>query len=99
MKMHQKHKRKRAIPYIFSNDRLDALIWRLLEDGDPSLRSYIYRMLDNRKVFPALFIGAPSPDLLEWLRDEHNGGDFHIVIRRGRRMELSGIICICAPGG
>jgi hypothetical protein len=34
---------------------------------------------------------------VDWLRDEHGGGDFHIIIRRGKRMELSGIICIEAP--
>jgi hypothetical protein len=34
---------------------------------------------------------------MNWLRNEHSGGDFHIIIRRGKRMELSGIICIGVP--
>jgi hypothetical protein len=46
---------------------------------------------------PALFIGTPDRDLLEWLRDEHGGGDFHIIIRRGKCMELSGIACVGMP--
>ena len=61
------------------------------------LQAYVYRVEDDRKVTPALFIGAPYHGLIEWLRDEHNGGDFHIIIRRGKRIELSGIICIGVP--
>src|SRR5258706_4944922 len=97
MKTPEKHKRKRTIPYVVGNDRLDELLWRLLGDGDPQLRAYVYRMQEDDKVLPALFIGAPSHELIDWLRDEHNGGDFHIIIRRGKRMELSGIICIGVP--
>ena len=96
MKVPQKRKRKRTIPYIFGNDRLDVLFWCLLEDRDPRLRAYVYRMCDDRKD-GALYIGAPFRGLIEWLRDQHNGGDFHIIIRRGKRMELSGIICIGVP--
>jgi len=46
---------------------------------------------------PAQFAGSPFPGLFEWLRDELGGGDFHIMIRRGKRMELSGVISIGAP--
>jgi len=97
MKTLQKHKRKRTTPYVFSNDRLDELLWNLLDDGDPKLRAYVYRLRDGRKATPALFIGAPFNGLIEWLRADHNGGHFHIIIRRGKRMELSGIICIGVP--
>ena len=96
MKPPQKSKRKRPLPYIFSNDRLDERLWQLLNDTDPQLRAYVYCFLDDGKikVTPALYIGVPFPGLIGWLRDEHNGGDFHIIIRRSRRMEISGILCI-----
>lgn len=85
---------KRTMPYIFDNDRLDQLLSRLLSDQDYRLCAYVYRMQNGEKVTPALFRGAPYPNLLDWLRDSHNGGEFHIIIRRARRMELSGVISI-----
>ena len=94
MKPAPKRRRRRTIPYIFGNDRLDELLFQLLDDPDPQLRAYVYRMENDQKVRPALFIGAPFDSLISWLRDEHGGGDFHILIRRGKRMELSGIMCI-----
>jgi hypothetical protein len=98
MRTSQKRNRKRAIPYIFGpNDRLHELFWQLLDDGDPSLRAYVYRVRGTEKDLPALFTGEPFNGLAEWLRDEHKGGNFHIIIRRGKRMELSGIICIGTP--
>jgi hypothetical protein len=93
----QKRKRERPIPYIFGNIRLDELLWQLLEDRDHRLRAYIYRMRDKQKIIPAIYSGAPFPDLCDWLRDEHGGGDFHIIIRRGKKMELSGVIGIGVP--
>jgi hypothetical protein len=90
-------KRKRHIPYIFGNNRLDELTYKLLYDTDPGLRAYVYRMRDDQKIFPAIFIDAPFPDMFNWLRDEHGGGKFHIIIRRGKAMELSGILCIGVP--
>ena len=97
MKSRQKHRRKRSIPYIFGHDRFDELFWQLLDDGDPSLRAYVYRIRGAERCVTALFIGVPYNGLAEWLRNEHYGGDFHIIIRRGKTMELSGIICIGAP--
>ncbi len=89
-----KRTRRRAIPFVFSSNRLDELLWQLLDDGDPALRTYVYRLKSGAKITPAVFNGCPFAGLLDYLRDEHNGGDFHIIIRRGRQMELSGIICI-----
>jgi hypothetical protein len=97
MKNPSKHRRKRAIPYIFGSDRLDEFLHKLLDDNDFRLRTYIYRMSNAEKTFPAIFIGTPFSDLFNWLRDEHGGGDFHIMIRRGKKMELSGIARIGAP--
>ena len=45
----------------------------------------------------ALYIGPPFHGLIAWLRNEHNGGHFHIIIRRGKCMKLSGIISIGVP--
>jgi hypothetical protein len=95
----RKPKRQRVIPYVFSSDRLHELLWRLMDDGDPMLRAYVYRMNATDKLFPALFVGAPFRGLIKWLRDEHGGGNFHIIIRRSKSMELSGIICIGVPLG
>jgi hypothetical protein len=97
MKNPPKRKRNRTIPYIFGNNRLDELLLQLLDDSDFRLRAYIYRMNAAGKIFPALFVGAPFSDLLNWLRDEHGGGDFHVIIRRGKKMELSGVVCIGVP--
>ena len=90
-------KRRRAIPYIFGNDKLDELLFGLLEDNDPRLRAYVYKMREHRKIVPAFFVGSPCSDLLNWLRDEHGGGEFHLIIRRGKQMELSGILRIGVP--
>ncbi len=89
--------RKRAIPYIFGNPRLDELLEQLIASSDWRLRAYIYRIQGEEKVLPAVFVGAPFPGLCEWLRDELGGGDFYIMIRRCKQMKLSGIICIGAP--
>ena len=99
MKNPPKRRPNRTIPYIFGNNRLDELLLQLLDDNDFRLRAYIYSMNDAEKIFPAIFVGAPFDDLFNWLRDEHGGGDFHVIIRRGKKMELSGIVCIGAPPG
>lgn len=92
-------KTKRSIPCILDNDRAHQKLWRLLNDQDNRLCVYIYRVQDGEKVTPALFRRAPSPGLLDWLRDFHNGSEFHIIIRRARTMELSGIIHIWRGAG
>jgi hypothetical protein len=35
--------------------------------------------------------------LIAWPRNEHGGGHFRIIIRRGKRIELSGIVGIGVP--
>src|SRR5258708_28798362 len=76
----QPRKRKRVMPYIFGNDRLEELLWRLLDDRDPLLRAYVYPIRDDRKD-DAVYIGPPFQGLIAWLRNEPNGGPFHIIIR------------------
>jgi len=59
---------------------------------------YVYR-LDGRgtPIRPALIKGQPFPDLQDCLRDEHGGGAFRVMIRRGETMLLSGRIDIEPP--
>ncbi len=90
-------KKRRYPPHIFANDRLDERLWQLLDDGDPRLRMYVYRWNDGRKILPALLIGLPFSGLMDVLRDGHAGGHFYVMIRRGKMMELSGVISIELP--
>lgn len=96
-KYRAKRRRRRVIPCIFSNDRLHELLHQLMYDYDPKLCLYVYRLHDERKIRPALLMGSPFPDLFDCLRDEHGGGRFCIMIRRGKKMELSGEISIGPP--
>jgi hypothetical protein len=93
----EKRRRHRVIPHIFGNDRLDELLIQLLDDCDPRLRLYVYRLRGDEKIKPALIIGMPFSDLLEYLRDKYGGGQFCIMIRRGKKIELSGSIAIWSP--
>jgi len=92
-----KRRRQRVNPYIIENDRLEPLFWQLLDDRDPRLRIYVYRLRGGQKSKPALYIGRPSPRLIDWLQNKHGGGDFYIMIRRGKCMEISGIMGIAEP--
>jgi len=95
----KKVRKRRVFPDVFSNERLDQRFDALLDDTDPRLRVYVYRAAHERRVGKAIYIGVPMPhrQFLEYLRDEIGGGDFHVMIRRGRIMEFSGIICIAVP--
>jgi len=58
---------------------------------------YVYRMQNNRKITPAFLICRPFPGLLDHLRDEYHGGEFALIIRRGKTIELSGVVSIAPP--
>ncbi|MFZ2031084.1 MAG: hypothetical protein WAU68_12290 [Vitreimonas sp.] len=60
----------------------------LFADRDPTLRAYVYRMVGDRKVTPAVFIGDPFPGLWSHIRDLYGPGDYCIFIRRGGLIEL-----------
>jgi len=51
----------------------------------------------TKRSCPQFLSAMPFSNLFEWLRDEHGGGAFHVIIRRGKSMELSGIVYIGAP--
>ena len=82
---------------IPSNDRLDELLWQILDERHPKDRLYVNRIENGKAIRPTLYKGGTFPDLLEFLRDEHGGGRFRIMIRRGETMLLSGAISIASP--
>jgi hypothetical protein len=82
---------------IFANERLESLLWQILDEGGPEYRVYVYRLVRGQAITPAIWKGRPFPDLLNYLRDQHGGGEFRILIRRSDRMILSGRIGIAIP--
>ena len=82
---------------IFASDRLTEQLFTLLDERHPRDRLYVYRVADNEPVRPALINGRPFPDLLDYLRDHHDGGKFQIMIRRGEMMMLSGTVLVGTP--
>lgn len=82
---------------IFSNDRLYERFFNLLEAGNPRDRLYVYRLRDDMPTKPAIYKGSPFPELLEFLRDTHLGGEFQVMIRRGEKMMLVGAVSVAAP--
>ena len=59
---------------------------------------YIYRVTPDGKVIkPYLKKCMAFPGLLEMLRDHHGGGDFKLMIRKGRTLVYSEIISIGMP--
>ncbi len=82
---------------IFASDRLTEQLFALLDECHPRDRLYVYRVVDGKWVKPALIKGRPFPDLLDYLRDHHDGGKFWIIIRRGETMLLSGTVLIGTP--
>ena len=96
MKKPRKH---RVFPDATMNIRLDDKLDRLCEDHDPRLRLYVYHASNGRRVGKAFYIGPPFPArrLLAYLRDDIGGGEFHIMIRRGRTMEISVLWRVATP--
>jgi hypothetical protein len=82
---------------IFGNDRLYERFFNLLEAGNPRDRLYVYRLERYKPVKPAIYKGRTFPDLLEFLRDTHLGGEFQVMIRRGEKMLLVGAIAVAPP--
>lgn len=69
-----------------------------LESCDDDLVVYVYRLNATGGVIkPFLLKSLAWPGLLGVLRDEHQGGRFRILIRRGREMVFRGDIGIALP--
>ena len=62
----------------------------ILSEENLDLDVYVYRV-DSRgkRQKPYLWHTYPHEGLLDTLRDEYGGGDFHIMIRDGNQMVLS----------
>ena len=75
------------------NARL-ARLFALLDEQDPRDRCYVYRVKDGKPVRPALFKCIPHPRLIDLLRVRFLGGDFQVMIRRGEKMLISGLLRI-----
>jgi hypothetical protein len=58
---------------------------------------YIYRFIDEKIVNPYLYGGPLIEKFLEYTRDEFGGGDFYVIIRRGKTMLLTGDFGIGLP--
>lgn len=82
---------------IFANLHLDEMLWRLLDDPDPRLRTYIYRIVGGELIKPAVYVGLPFTDLMEWLQSRFGTAEFGILIRRGPTIILSGAIAVEIP--
>jgi hypothetical protein len=82
---------------IFADDDLHERFYQLLEGVDERDRMYVYRLRNGSAIRPAIMKGRPFPELLNVLRDEHGGGEFRVMIRRGETLLLSGRIGVGAP--
>lgn len=80
-----------------SVDTWDRL-WTCLEEADGASVAYVYRLDDSGNTQKPYLLRYPAwPALPGILRDEHNGGDFKILIRRGREMIFSGKVSVGVP--
>jgi hypothetical protein len=97
----QKAPRQRRIPDLWSNNRLDERAYHLLQDRDPRLRLTVYRLNGDQRLKPAVLTCQPFPmhELCDYLRDQLGGGEFCIMIRRGKIMALSAAVLIAPPPG
>ncbi len=82
---------------IFDDDILCGCFFNLTEEENPDDRCYVYRVDHEKPIRPALVKCVPYPALFDDLRDEHGGGDFQVMIRRGSTMLLSGLLRIAEP--
>ena len=82
-------------PPIFSEHRHGELYLKLLYNSDERLRLYVYRWDGRRRIKPAIYKGRPIQKLEEYLQDKYDGGEFHVMIRRGETMLVSGLLLIC----
>jgi hypothetical protein len=82
---------------IFANNDLHEQFYQLLECPDERDRLYVYRLRNGAAIKPAIINGMPFSELLDVLRDEHGGGAFRIMIRRGEKLLLAGRIGVGPP--
>ena len=71
------------------------ILWEKLEESDGMSTAYVYRLdAQDKPQKPYLLRCGAWPGLPATLRDEHGGGSFLIMIRRGRKMVFTGTVSI-----
>jgi hypothetical protein len=82
---------------ITEDHKLLGRLFKLTDEEHPDDRCYVYRIKNGKPVRPAVLKCIPRPDLIDILRDRLGGGDFQIMIRRGSKMLIAGLLRIAAP--
>ncbi len=100
-KPRSKTMRQRRIPDLWANDRLYERAYHLLKDTDPKLRLTIYRLKGDQRLKPAILRcqAFPMDELCDYLRDKLGGGEFCIMVRRGKVMALGAAVSIAPLPG
>ena len=73
-------------------------LYRLLAEDDPDQLVYGYRVdtLGNA-IKPYLFCWFMHDNLINNIRDKYGGGEYRLLIRKGRQMVFSGSIGLATP--
>ena len=81
-----------------SDTRTWDRLYRLLAEDDPDQLVYGYRIdaLGN-VIKPYLFCWFMHDNLIENIRDQYGGGEYRLLIRKGRQMVFSGSIGLATP--
>ena len=73
-------------------------LYRLLAEDDPDLTVYGYRVnAAGIAVKPYLFCWFMHDYLIESIRDQYGGGEYRLLIRKGRQMVFSGSLYLETP--
>ena len=79
-------------------ERVWNRLWTLLYTRASQFQVYVYRSAPNgQSIGGFIWKGPARPELPEVLRDEFQGGDFRVLIRKGRQMVFSGNISVVRP--
>ncbi len=80
-------------------ERLWNRLWDVLYTSAGHYQVYVYRLDPfGQSVGSYIWKGSAIPELPEILRDAFLGGDFRVLIRKGRQMIFAGNISIERPG-
>jgi hypothetical protein len=72
-------------------------LWMVLATNDAESVVYVYRLNSYGKpIKPCLLKTRVWMELPDMLRDQHGGGHFKLLIRKGRTMIFSGEIAIAS---
>ena len=84
-----------GMPRLNTAERTWQRLWSALDDPTGRRKAYVYRINPKgHRSTPNIWNGYAWEHLPEHLRDHFGGGDFHLMIREGRRLIFSGDISI-----